>query len=161
MVAFALLMTPFATNPLIYVASDPNYRRCPQIDTVATISFRASSIKKSTESLAAPAQKVKHSRAYRDCLCQPFRRNSMAEVEILLATHFYSNPTNARVGQHRPPCEVCGTQWWSWSTRPLQLAPTTSTKLLSPAPEPTPPPAHLSEHPLEILLYSQLNTHLF
>ena len=32
-VAFALLMTPFATNPLIYVASDPNYRRCPQIDT--------------------------------------------------------------------------------------------------------------------------------
>ena len=27
MVAFALLMTPFATNPLIYVASDRNYRR--------------------------------------------------------------------------------------------------------------------------------------
>ena len=26
-VAFALLMTPFATNPLIYVASDRNYRR--------------------------------------------------------------------------------------------------------------------------------------
>jgi len=29
-VAFALLMTPFATNPLIYVASDRNYRRAYQ-----------------------------------------------------------------------------------------------------------------------------------
>ena len=51
MVAFALLMTPFAANPLIYVASDPNYRRCPQIDA-ATISFKESSIKEPTESLA-------------------------------------------------------------------------------------------------------------
>ena len=34
MVAFALLMTPFATNPLIYVASDRNYRRlAPNIQT--------------------------------------------------------------------------------------------------------------------------------
>ena len=85
-VAFALLMTPFATNPLIYVASDPNYRRCPQIDA-ATISFRESSIREPKESLAPLVlQVVKYFRAYRDCLCQPLRRNSMAEVDILLAT---------------------------------------------------------------------------
>ena len=43
MVAFALLMTPFATNPLIYVASDPNYRRRPQIDIAPISSTEASS----------------------------------------------------------------------------------------------------------------------
>ena len=105
-VAFALLMTPFATNPLIYVASDPNYRRCPQIDA-ATISFRESSIKEPTEPLAPLVlQVVKYFRAYRDCLCQPLRRNSMAEVDILLATELQFNPTHPRAGQPRPPSEV-------------------------------------------------------
>ena len=153
-VAFALLMTPFATNPLIYVASDPNYRRYPQIDA-ATISFRESSIKESTacsssgeifqglQRLPLPATTKKLHGWGRYTACY-------------WASHSQFNPTNPRVGQPRPPSEVWDTQWWSSSTPPWPSARATSTRLFSePPPGPTQPPARLSEPLPEVFLHSQ------
>ena len=103
-------------------------------------------------------------RAYRDCLCQPLRRNSMVEVDLLFANElFILTPFIPRVGQPRLPCEVWDTQWWSLSIQPWLLAPLapppTSTKLSSlAATGPTPPPARLSdsEPSLKVFLHSQL-----
>ena len=101
MVAFALLMTPFATNPLIYVASDPNYRRCPQIDTPNHLKAQTVINQRSNRAV----NERWFFRAYSDCLCQPLRRNSMAEVDLLLANKLIiSNPILLFPGLDNPDC---------------------------------------------------------
>ena len=110
MVAFALLMTPFATNPLIYVASDPNYRRCPQIDTPNHLKAQTVINQRTNRVVGRTSSGEKYFRAYRDCLCKPLRRNSTAEVEALL--HFFCIftpilPLPGLDNPNRPPkCEA-------------------------------------------------------
>ena len=70
--------------------------------TPQTISkLKPSSIKEPT----GPSKGVSFFRAYRDCLCQPLRRNSMAEVDLLLANKLIiSNPILLFPGLDNPDC---------------------------------------------------------